>query len=75
MKDGEQRKDDFDQESKADAEGESAFGEDGKTSSKDKRRKKKQIKSKQEAFKEFKENEGKQLEEDIKTNRSDLRTK
>ena len=75
MKDGEERKEDFDQESKADAEGESAFGEDGKMSSKDKRRKKKQAKSKQEAFKEFKENEGKQLEEDIKNNRADLRAK
>jgi hypothetical protein len=71
MKDGEERKDDDEEESKAEDEGDSAFGE----ASKSKKNKKKQIKSKQDAFKDFKNDEGKQLESDIKTNRSDLNSK
>ena len=71
-KDGEDFKQEEDEESKGEAEGDSAVGLEGRPS---KKVKKKQSKSKQEAFKEFLEDEGKSIEDNIKTNRTDIRSK
>ena len=72
MEDGEQQE--AEDESKNETEGEGT-SEAGHPSRKSKRFKKKTQKSKQEAFKEYKVDEGHQLETDIKSNRSDLRNK
>ena len=71
-KEGEDFKQEEDEESKGEAEGDSAVGLEGRPS---KKVKKKQSKSKQEAFKEFLEDEGKSIEDNIKTNRTDIRSK
>jgi kinesin family protein 6/9 len=71
-KDGEDYNQDDGEESKADGENDSALGTEGRPS---KRVKKKQIKPKQEAFNEYKGDEGKTIEDGIKTNRADLRAK
>lgn len=73
MDDGDKPQDD-DEESKGEVEGEDE-SESGHPSRKNKRNRKKEVKSKQDAFKEYKLDEGKQQEDDIKTNRADLRSK
>jgi kinesin family protein 6/9 len=72
MEDGNHQNDD--EESKVGTEGEGG-SEAGLPSHKNKKNKKRQIKGKQDAFKEFKVEDGKQLEDDIKNNRFDLREK
>ena len=73
MKKGEDKNKNEDaEEQKAEQEVDAA-GDEGKPSKKDK--KKKQGKNKQDAFKEFKDDEGKVIEEGIKSNRKDLRLK
>ena len=71
-KDGDEYNQDEDEESKAEGEDMSALGTEGRPS---KRVKKKQVKSKQDAFKEYKEDEGKTLEDNIRESRGDLRSK
>lgn len=63
-----------DEESKGGTEGEGGSEADH-PSRRNKRNKKRQVKGKQEAFKEYKDEDGKQLEDDIRTNRFDLREK
>lgn len=63
---------DDEEDSKAEADVDGTAEEEGKVT---KGKKKKQTKNKQEAFKEYKEDEGKNIEESIKQNRNDLRTK
>lgn len=71
MMDGEEQK--YEEESKGDEE--EGIDTEGRTAGRDKRRKKRQVKNKQDAFKQFKEEEGKTLEDNIRDNRSDLRKK
>jgi len=71
-KDGEEFNQDDDEESKGEAEGDSALGDERPKKTK---KKKKQVKSKQEAFVEFKVEDGKSIEDNIKTNRTELRGK
>lgn len=74
MKDHEEMHQEEDEESKVDGEGEGGLDEEGRPSRKSRRRKK-QVLNKQDAFKEYKQDEGKTLEDSIKDNRFDLRKK